>query len=131
MTDELYRTPMNGTLSVCWSLGTNEDGEPEGFIGIPKSPDDQDEMLRDCLGSDIFFACDLRAIDDESLALSIRSACLHAAGRYVMPQLIRFMVDAAVELRERAGGFSQELYEERLAVLQAEIDAEDSADEAE
>lgn len=127
MTDELYRTPMNGTLGICWSMSTGEDGVPEGFIGTPVSPDDQDEMLRECHGSDIEFACPLPAIDDESMALSIRTACLHAVGKHIMPVLIRFMVDAAIELREREGGFDQDQYNKRMQQIRAQMDAEDSA----
>lgn len=128
MTDQLYRTPMNGIVLINWSLGQDEDGEPHGYVGTPISPDDEGEALRDCIGSDIFFATKLRAIDDESMAKSIRMACLHAVGKYIMPQLVGFMYDAAIELRERDGGFSKEMHDARLAELQAEMDAEDSAD---
>lgn len=123
---DLYSTPMAGSLPIFWSLATDEEGTPEGYVGTPKSADDIDEPVRECLGSDIYFASSLRCIDDKSLAISIERACMHAVGKYVMPKLVSFMYHAAIELREREGGFSQEMHEARVAQLQAEqADSED------
>lgn len=117
MTDGLYSTPMAGTLPIFWSMTEDQEGTPEGYVGTPLSTDDIEEPIRSCVGSDIGFASDLRAIDDVSMANSIEKACSHALAKYILPRVTAFMYNAAIELRERDGGFSQEIHDARVAEL--------------
>lgn len=94
-----YGIPMAGELKVFWNIGVDEEGRVEGFIGTPV---DAEKSIGATLE---WHENRIERFSDDDMEEAIRLAARYALQEYVLPVLMAPVVAAAIEQRQRAGGY--------------------------
>lgn len=94
-----WDVPMSGELRLLWNIGVDEEGRVEGFIGTPV---DAEKSIGATLE---WHENRIERFSDDDMEEAIRLAARYALQEYVLPVLMAPVVAAAIEQRERAGGY--------------------------
>lgn len=110
MDEPNYNVPMAGQCPINWNLGMNEDGEIEGFIGIPRNGKAAQPkgIGVENLGCTIGFGRTIQGFSPEELMIAVDMAWTHAMESYVVPQLLKErqrLLAACLEMQVRKGGY--------------------------
>jgi hypothetical protein len=98
-----YDIPMSGAVRVVWNIGVDEDGLVEGFIGVPLEDGNSLGTTLEWKGNRI------ERFSDEDMREVILIAVKYALQEYVRPILVAPVVGAAIEMRDRLGGYDASL----------------------
>lgn len=97
MTD--FSIPMVGGIEIDWNIGVDEDGRVEGFIGTPVGDGKS-------IGATLEWHDNrIERFSDDDMKEAITLAARYALQEYVLPVLVAPIVVAAIEQRERHGGY--------------------------